>query len=296
MRKNNRRNLFNIPKKLIDNEDKWEQIAKKELAKDKISDSIYKGIRQENGRRIYEVRDLLKKIFHNKCAYCESRTNKPEIEHYRPKKEVYEDPTHPGYYWLCYEWTNLLPSCRYCNTEGGKGNYFPIAGTRQYAAPLDQNNLDKNACKISSNELLNEKPLLLNPEVDEVENYFSFKITGEIIGIDSKNRGNKTIKICNLNRDDLLKNRQDIIDKHLENIEDIIENATDNFNHIEILFRQIKKKLKRVKDDCAEDQIYSLVSMNILSDYENLIISQLPTKNQKDFVREAYLEFIDEYF
>ncbi len=294
MRKNNRRNQFDVPQKLKDNEDKWEQIAKGELSKSEISDSVYKGIRQENGVKIYEVRDQLKEIFYKKCAYCESRSNKPEVEHYRPKKEVSEDSLHPGYYWLCYEWTNLLPSCRYCNTEGGKGNYFPVAGQRVFESPIENDKFIKDRCKISATELLAEKPLLLNPEVDEVEDYFTFNVNGAIVGADAENRGKETIKICNLNRDDLLQNRQGVIDAHLNDIEDILKGADERGDSVESLYKQIKRKLERVKDGCAEDQVYSLVRVNILSDYENLIISQLQTDNQKDFVREAYREFISE--
>lgn len=64
-----------------------------------------------------DVRHALQELFHGKCAYCESRydVNAPvDIEHFRPKGGV-EGTTHPGYWWLAAEWTNLLPSCIDCN-------------------------------------------------------------------------------------------------------------------------------------------------------------------------------------
>ncbi|MGB0932388.1 MAG: hypothetical protein ACPGVB_16520, partial [Chitinophagales bacterium] len=125
---NNRKSQFPIPNALKNAKVKMQRIAQ---TKDKkaIKDSIYKGEKTVKGQKKYAVRETLKTIYHNKCAYCESIEAKPEIEHYRPKKGV-KGIIHDGYYWLCYEWTNLIPSCRYCNTEGGKGDYYPIMGSR----------------------------------------------------------------------------------------------------------------------------------------------------------------------
>jgi len=90
--------------------------------------------------------------FYGKCAYCESKvqTTSPDyVEHFRPKMGVRDlnnrvvnvsrggrDIPHPGYYWLSYEWQNLLPTCWKCNTwhedygvKLGKGNRFPVDGT-----------------------------------------------------------------------------------------------------------------------------------------------------------------------
>lgn len=81
--------------------------------------------------------------FHGKCAYCEKTiTNQyGEIEHYRPKSGVLHENRspvylesegavipHPGYYWLAYDWHNLLPSCTICNGPAWKGNRFPVEG------------------------------------------------------------------------------------------------------------------------------------------------------------------------
>ncbi|MDY6994467.1 MAG: HNH endonuclease [Pseudomonadota bacterium] len=63
--------------------------------------------------RIYNnaVKSKLKKLYHDKCAYCESSMSDDifTVEHYRPKKGSY------SYYWLGYEWSNLLPVCEKCN-------------------------------------------------------------------------------------------------------------------------------------------------------------------------------------
>lgn len=110
--------------------------------------------------RSKDVKEALDKLFHDKCAYCESSYKavmSAQVEHFRPKGRVVEDSSHKGYWWLASTWTNLLPSCSHCNiseyheihkltveqpyqqkTQSGKyklGKYdhFPIGGQRAVA-------------------------------------------------------------------------------------------------------------------------------------------------------------------
>lgn len=122
-----------------------------------------------------EVKRRLEELFHGKCAYCESfyASQAPvDVEHYRPKGAVDGDPSHPGYWWLGMEWTNLLPSCIDCNrrrkqrapegtsnlsllykaTQSGKKDSFPIKGKR---AKEEGHHLDA------------EEALLLDPTRDD---------------------------------------------------------------------------------------------------------------------------------
>lgn len=200
-----------------------EKIAIKD-ANVQIKDSIYKGVYKDaDGKSQSEVRDILNKFYKQKCAYCE-QTCKAEIEHYRPKKAVIEDKLHNGYYWLCYTWSNLVPSCRYCNTEGGKGNQFPVInkGKRVTEPSFILGKLDKSKCQAFDSPLLEEEPYLLHPEIDnDPHNFLSFELSEDkngvtIIGIDEKERGKKTIKICNLNRSDLRLNRLKEVCYHMK--------------------------------------------------------------------------------
>ena len=63
------------------------------------------------------MRSALRELFVNKCAYCESSLvgGDMDVEHYRPKGGVSEVPDHSGYYWLAYDWENLVASCSFCN-------------------------------------------------------------------------------------------------------------------------------------------------------------------------------------
>jgi uncharacterized protein (TIGR02646 family) len=155
------------------------------------------------------------KIYNPKCAYCESTSAvvaSLEVEHYRPKKAVTEEPSHKGYYWLAYEWTNLIYACSKCNEQGAKGNQFPVLGTRQFSEPMLNGTIEYDAFRANHDDLLVEQPLLLHPEIDRnFEQHFRFRYDGTIEGLSS--RGEATIRICKLDRILLVKERRDVLKK-----------------------------------------------------------------------------------
>lgn len=158
----------------------------------------------EINRGIYaadSVRAALEELFHNKCAYCERPLPDDfDVEHYRPKGRVAENQDHPGYYWLAYTWTNLLPSCGPCNQ---RRKDKPIWGDLRYAntgGKSDQFPLFDEAKRSMDpkGNIATEEPLLLDPCVDNPEDCIRYLIDGEITG--ENDRGNATIRICNLKR------------------------------------------------------------------------------------------------
>ena len=162
--------------------------------------------------------------FFGKCAYCESRIigNQPgDIDHYRPRREVTNEDRspvtvdlngggtapHPGYYWLAYEWSNLLYACSECNRINtkkhggvtvGKGSRFPVAG-KHATAPGGE---------------LNERPLLINPLIDEPDGHLSIDETGIIT--EQSERGEVSIRMLGLNI------RQSLITDRAKTIEDTV--------------------------------------------------------------------------
>lgn len=133
-----------------------------------------------------EAKPFLLSLSNGKCAYCESpiAVNQPgDVEHYRPKGRIrdehgkivkvkYQDDEieHPGYWWLAYDWRNLLPSCTDCNrrrhhgldgASAGKGDYFAVRGQR---AALPSDDLDQ------------EQALLLDPTMPSFkpQDHFEF--------------------------------------------------------------------------------------------------------------------------
>ncbi len=160
------------------------------------------------------VKEKLREIYRDKCAYCECKTSEGvplQVEHYRPKKNPTEDKGHPGYYWIGYEWSNLLLSCAKCNRA--KSNQFPIEGVR-----VKSPQADRAEWRADSESFKAENSLLLNPELDYPEEHLVFFPDGNIKEKDGSQRGRKTIEICELNREDLEIARKAVVDGFRKNI------------------------------------------------------------------------------
>jgi uncharacterized protein (TIGR02646 family) len=139
------------------------------------------------------VRTELERIQKNKCCFCESKfkhVSSGDVEHFRPKAEYSQGHGNqlcrPGYFWLAYDWDNLLVSCEVCNRRE-KGSYFPLKNPiRRF---IDHN----------SNIHL-EEPWFINPSLIDPEMHITFHneipkhITFE---------GAKTIEYLSLDREEL---------------------------------------------------------------------------------------------
>ncbi len=198
--------------------------------------------------------EFLKDIYQNKCCFCETNVAAGaywHIEHFRPKKRVANLKNHQGYYWLGYEWSNLMLSCNRCNNK--KGNKFPISDeTRRVRTPvLDSTGfVTTDYCNISSPVFSNEQAILINPEIDIPEEHFIFMPNGEIKEL--TDRGHETIMICDLNREDLVLARRKVLDDFFDNIksalkeyisEDIDENTLKGI--LENKFLELYRKQSR---------------------------------------------------
>ncbi len=93
-------------------------------------------------RAIYghqEVKDRLIAMQHHKCAFCEAKVthiSDGDVEHFRPKGRIRQSRTakllRPGYWWLAYDWSNLLLACTNCN-QRNKRDIFPLRNATQRA-------------------------------------------------------------------------------------------------------------------------------------------------------------------
>ncbi|WP_369925659.1 hypothetical protein [Xanthomonas sp. NCPPB 2632] len=191
---------------------------------------IYKAYRHD------DVRRALALLFHGKCAYCEtfySASAPVDVEHYRPKGGVSEAVGHPGYWWLAMCWENLLPSCIDCNRE--RHQRAVPAGT-ELADPFgfataalphvksgkqDHFPLDEGCVHVRDERglLSAEKPLLLDPTVDDPREHLHFSVHEETpLGLvlpgtpsASSKRGAKSIEVYGLNRLGLVQERTRIL-------------------------------------------------------------------------------------
>lgn len=113
-----------------------------------ISEGLDKSSRQKIWR---DLAPYLAKLHNGKCWYSESFNSGSDgnVDHFRPKNRVYEDPDHEGYWWLAFDWRNYRYSCQWCNqrrvdtansTEGGKWDRFPVFGT--FRARQEEDNFE----------------------------------------------------------------------------------------------------------------------------------------------------------
>jgi hypothetical protein len=103
---------------------------------------------------------------------------------------------HPGYYWLAYDLDNLIVACRDCNT-GWKGDQFP---------------LEDEQCRAwaSTDDLAREKPILINPLVEEPSEHLAVDLATGVLEKKSS-RGDRAIKLLGLNERDLPEQRRRLV-------------------------------------------------------------------------------------
>lgn len=254
-----------------------------------------------NALRAYSInKDVYdENIDEAKCYYCESYSDVVatlQVEHYRPKAKICDEnnqiiPESNGYYWLGCEWSNLLLACPKCNGSGAKGNKFPINGART----LDCNPIrgtrqapifDRTECFSNRSPLVDEDPLLLNPEVDEIVNRFRFSKNGKIEGIDKK--GKMSIRICNLDRQQLNIARFKIKQGLLSNINLILEGINEGILDLEDGKKLLAKVCKKIIEANQPTKAYTLWARYFNRNFEECFVSEYP-ENYKDLLREAYL-------
>ncbi|MCL0012288.1 hypothetical protein MKU80_014730 [Providencia rettgeri] len=236
-----------------------------------------------------DVVETLNKLFHRKCAYCESHygaVSPMDVEHYRPKGGINECPTHKGYWWLALDWNNLLPSCIDCNRvrrhkkailnldgsivttsedeNSGKGNSFPTLGNNFAMQESDNHNL--------------EEPLIINPCDIDPQHHLQWSIDDPnlpIVICTTNNaglpdvKGENTIKILGLNRWGLVNERGKILQQLavvVSDIYDLIETTLDipigekRERHL----IKLGKKIDYLKSFGTPDKEYSAMSKSFI--------------------------------
>lgn len=181
---------------------------------------------------------ILKNIFNNTCAYCEGLfTWRTQVhgEHYRPKGGVtfrsIEDSVlldnnledgcktykkgdlvrvygNVGYFWLAFDWRNILPACHHCNigeSASGKMNQFPVK---------NQHHCCPDTRKLSEQLDVLEEPYLLHPFFGEKpEDHLIIDREGVAKPIQSSLHGWHTMCVLNLNKIELVCERNEYMDK-----------------------------------------------------------------------------------
>ncbi len=228
------------------------------------------------------VKRRLEKIYSNKCAFCESDTTAGavlQVEHYRPKAKVTDEPTHEGYYWLGYEWTNLLYACSSCNRA--KSTSFPISGIRVFHPPMSGTSLNTDKCKVNDDDLKNEEPLLLNPEENDFKpmDHLIISPNGKIRGI--SNRGEATIEKCKLGRKNLKIVRNKIVADHLRYMMKDFERYKREKIDKSKLEYGLQKEIERIIDRINNNEPYTLLARYMLKYFDYFFIKQFKRQVRK---------------
>jgi uncharacterized protein (TIGR02646 family) len=158
---------------------------------------------------------------HDKCCFCESKVThvaSGHIEHFRPKGGVRQHPDDelqiPGYFWLAYEWSNLLFCCELCNSRF-KGNLFPLSNPAARAR--------KPADRISA-----ERTMFIDPAAEDPADHIGFREEYPFARNGSP-RGEATWKGLGLDRQRLAEVRRDhlVLVKALKRVRDGVGSRAD---------------------------------------------------------------------
>ena len=198
------------------------------------------------------VRDALSRAQHEKCCYCESKFLQSAygtVEHYRPKGAVKQSSTHnaeyPGYYWLAYDWNNLLMSCPVCNTT--KGILFPL---QDHAA----------RARSHHDDITTEQPLFIHPVLEDPRQHIRFEGPTPVPITEA---GRETIERLNLRRDRLEWDRQQRL-AELQRLRKAIEQLRNSPDpQAQILVQEMREHLAAAVRPEAE---YSAMAQDFLAD------------------------------
>lgn len=253
--------------------------------------------KRANGKKTFDynayskdsVKAALADLFHQKCAYCESKfehVTPADIEHWRPKGAVVTESgaeKKPAYYWLAADWDNLLRSCPGCNRKRsqpvgaeeeeeavGKGMQFPVADERKRWR--------------SHNQACNETPLLLHPCHDRPERFLHFvtdDVDSERLGLleprprirkNNNAKADASITVFGLNRSSLKNKRKETLLRIRVLFKDITTDANTmralppGPERVEVANR-IQEKQRELDAMTKADREYALLARQVIADH-----------------------------
>lgn len=201
-----------------------------------INDSTYNEDYSDR-YKLDDIRDSLIDIYKYKCAYCEQKVERYNIEHYRPKKI---------YYWLAFSWDNLIMACPTCN--GFKDIHFDL-GIGKTRVVFD--NTLENIRLINNSSLIYdiiEEPKMVNPEVTDPHGLIRFQMSGIIESDDI--RFKYTIDKCKIDRTYLNDDRRKILDVFKRDMRSAMLESDPNIRKI-----QINTILSKFITDAQDDEL-----------------------------------------
>jgi len=200
---------------------------------------------EPNGAVYRAVRRWLLIAYSKKCAYCERsiRGHSVRVDHFRPKVGILRNDgqavrlrdaaaEHPGYYFLAYEWRNLLPTCEHCNVA--KSNRFHTGN--EYWAEKPQ-------------QLGTEEPLLVHPSHQDPAGLLLFTRDGLVhAAVKGDPKAGYLIDTLKLNREELREDRaeawsdaEEEMDALLLRVRDPRRDQTEKFDQAVARYQAIQR-------------------------------------------------------
>lgn len=246
------------------------------------------------------IKKELSDLYHDKCAYCESKLTSLDteeqytIEHYRPKQGEL------AYWWLGNEWTNLFPLCKRCNNK--KGSNFPIRyGMKRVKQPLllPDGGLDRTTCRADQAPLINEQPEYLHPEIDDPLNFFSYNVNGEMYakeGLREWDKSRATLMLKNALNDSYIVEKRK---KYLEAIRADLEQTLNSFYEVVETDEPTDRELrlgfnpffKKLYAATAHKKEFSTLAKQMYNDIDAFLLVPLSMKLKEDIT--AYRDVME---
>jgi uncharacterized protein (TIGR02646 family) len=190
-----------------------------------------------------EIKEVLFKGQHGKCAYCEWREPQAkyrDVDHYRPKST---------YWWLAWTWENLLFSCIDCNRDHKKAQ-FPLRDearrlVAESAPPGDEEPLLLDPYDSTLN--LRAELQFLSSKVQSKERWQPFGRT---------ERGEQTIEICGLRRQGLVELYTDHVNRQVRREVEKVRGAAGDARAVVSAWASLRRSL------LASGQPFHLLSLD----------------------------------
>lgn len=212
--------------------------------------------------------------FRGKCAYCEQQIAVPrsqpgDLDHFRPhgavcdieNKKIYDgEEKHPGYYWLAYDWRNLLPCCASCNglvreadgTLIGKGARFPVVGNHA----------------TSPGEEVDEDALLLHPVFDDPLKHLKLDENGTFHKLTA--RGEACLKVFGLNLRGLPDARKQVYEGFKNKVGLLVRAL-----HVDPEGKEARDLLPQIKDILDGKMAHTSAALKARKDSRDILLSTI---------------------
>lgn len=240
--------------------------------------------REEVARQIALAEDRLRRAL---AALLDFNASQPvDVEHYRPKGEVEDDPAHTGYWWLAMRWDNLLPSCIDCNRRRRQVTASLGMTLDELEAEFHEGQTKASGKKdafptrngvwarTEADTISGEQPLLIDPTRTSPEEHIAWPVDAEIsvavpivdAGGHASAEGVASIHVYGLNRMGLAQERTKLLlelrqrEARINQLLDLAADVTTAGGSADGLLRVADGLVEDILSLTAPDQRYSALA------------------------------------